>query len=66
MFTVNTAAETIQGQKLFKGGNYTMKYGTLHAQSALKVSLSAKKSPAGPPEQSRSVLEKSYWPQQEH
>ena len=39
---------------------------TLHAQSALKVSLSAKISPKKPPEQSKSVLEKLYLSQQEH
>ena len=27
MFTVHTGAETIQGRKLFKGGNYSQKYG---------------------------------------
>ena len=27
MVTVHTGAETIQGRKLFKGGNYMRKYG---------------------------------------
>ena len=28
LITVHTGAETIQGRKLFKGGNYSRKYGT--------------------------------------
>ena len=28
--TVHTCAETIQGRKLFKGGNYVMKYGMFY------------------------------------
>ena len=27
LVTVHTGAETIQGRKLFKGGNYSLKYG---------------------------------------
>ena len=38
MVTVHTGAETIQGSKLFKGGNYSRKYGIHVAQKYAKQS----------------------------
>ena len=37
--TVHKCAETIQGRKLFKGGNYIRKYGILSVLSSLISSL---------------------------
>ena len=37
MVTVHTGAETIQGRKLFKGGNYMRKYGSTFVVLHLNV-----------------------------
>jgi hypothetical protein len=35
--TVHKCAETIQGRKLFKGGNYSRKYGTFFQTRPVKM-----------------------------
>ena len=39
LVTVHTGVETIQGRKLFKGGNYSRKYGTYYLLGNDKVSI---------------------------
>ena len=39
--TVHKCAETIQGRKLFKGGNYMRKYGNYAQQARAKAAYSS-------------------------
>ena len=42
MVAVHTGAETIQGRKLFKGGNYMRKYGMSFSKIFILIALGSK------------------------